>query len=441
MVTTQPLIMAATIRASTKGLKIIDEARRKKGWAKTEKAWVEQVPTSIPTLKRFWAGVAIQTEPFQKICEVVGIDDWELIADFEIEDKSPIPSKTKRLIVTIQANFEGTDKQKLDDTIAFLQKLTGDPTIQILDIDEGSIKLILGGSPEALERIEALFKSGDLIEVSGISIQDVHFLRKKELILLIKKNGGAALDHSFVNLSDVNLSGANLSDVNMRGANLSEACLYNANLSRANLSGADLFRANLLEADLSGADLSNSDLRRADLSETNLFGTNLSGADLSGADLSRANLRSTQLDKTTKVGNKWRLVWEVLNQGAIGRDLSGSELSDVDLRMTDLSGSNLSRAYLRGSELNGSNLSRANLSKANLSIANLSRADLSGANLSGATLGGSNLEEANLRGTNLSEARFRNNPGLSDMDKADMKKRGAIFEDSPESGISSFVKR
>jgi hypothetical protein len=47
--------MAATIRASTAGLDKVDQARRKKNWKKTEKAWADLALTSIATLRRFWA--------------------------------------------------------------------------------------------------------------------------------------------------------------------------------------------------------------------------------------------------------------------------------------------------------------------------------------------------------------------------------------------------
>jgi uncharacterized protein YjbI with pentapeptide repeats len=345
MIISPPLTMAATLRASTKGLAEVDQARRKKGWSKLEKAWVDLAPTSEATLRRFWAGLAIQTETFQKICELVGILDWESIANFEKIDESPPQGYTKRLCFAIAGSIEEIDKNKLDAIVALLRKLGGDATIEILDIDEGSIKLILGGSPEALSEIEALFRSGELTEVSGVLVQDVHFLEKDELILLIQKNGGTALNLVGADLSGADLSGVDLSEADLQGTNLFGADLQGANLFGADLSRADLSRANLDEADLIGADL-----READLSEADLF-----GADLSGADLSEANLS--------------------------GADLSGANLREVDV----------------------------------------SRADLGEANLNG--------------------ARFENNLGLSELNKLEMKKRGAIFQDSPDSDVPSFAGR
>ena len=85
-------------------------------------------------------------------------------------------------------------------------------------------------------------------------------------------------------------------------------------------------------------------------------------------------------------------------------NLSGVDLSRVDLSGTDLSWASLSRANLSCTDLSWANLSRANLSRANLSWVNLSRANLSRANLSRANLSRANLSWVNLSGTNLSGA-------------------------------------
>ncbi len=172
---------------------------------------------------------------------------------------------------------------------------------------------------------------------------------------------GAYLMGADLNWAD--LSWADLSWANLIRANLSAAYLKGANLSWANLTGADLSGADLIWTDLSWADLIGANLSRADLS-----GADLSGANLSRADLSGVNLSGVKIDKETKVDDKWRQVWEIVNQGAEGKDLSGLDLS---------------RANLRGANLRGADLSGANLRGANLRGANLRGADLSGANLSG----------------------------------------------------------
>ncbi|MEB3360151.1 MAG: pentapeptide repeat-containing protein, partial [Synechococcales bacterium] len=286
MTTTKPSTMAATVKASAAGLDRIDKARRKKGWTKTEKAWAGLACTSEATLKRFWAGVAIRSETFRDICGAVGIDDWESIVDFEDDDKPQSEISSRRLSVQLDINLEDIDGQLLKDLLAILNKIGSDGSIKFLDVDEGSIKLILGGSEEALERIEALFKAGELAQIEGIEVQDVHFLERDELVALIRKNGGVDLDLSKADLGGANLSGAALFRANLFRANLSRASLYGANLINANLSGADLFGAVLSTANLFGAVLGGANLSGAALFRANLFRANLSRASLSGANLS-----------------------------------------------------------------------------------------------------------------------------------------------------------
>ena len=225
---TLPTTMAATVRASNKGLDLVDKARCKKGWAKTEKAWADLATTSKATLRRFWGGINIQTKAFQDICKAVGLEDWESIADFESEDDLPPKTYEKRLSFAIAGSIEEIDKHKLDAIVALLRKLGGDADIEILDIEEGSIKLTLGGSEESLQKLQELFDSGELQKVEGLVVENVHLLTKEEIIESIRNNTGSGQ-----NLNGVDLSRANLSGVNLNGADL----------IKANLIGADLIKA------------------------------------------------------------------------------------------------------------------------------------------------------------------------------------------------------
>ena len=49
-------------------------------------------------------------------------------------------------------------------------------TLNILEIEASSVKLVLEGSQQGIQRLEELFKSGQLTEVSGIRIKDVHVI-------------------------------------------------------------------------------------------------------------------------------------------------------------------------------------------------------------------------------------------------------------------------
>ncbi|NER28555.1 MAG: hypothetical protein F6J89_13210, partial [Symploca sp. SIO1C4] len=73
--------MVATLKASQKGLEIIDIKRRRRGWTKCANIWANTANISQTTLKRFWRRIPIRQENFVAICEAVKIDNWEEIVD------------------------------------------------------------------------------------------------------------------------------------------------------------------------------------------------------------------------------------------------------------------------------------------------------------------------------------------------------------------------
>jgi Pentapeptide repeats (8 copies) len=132
--------------------------------------------------------------------------------------------------------------------------------------------------------------------------------------------------------------------------------------------------------------------------------------------------------------------------GLMEADLSKADLSGADLSESNLIGANLSEAILNRAKLNNAHLLYADLREseligADLRGARLSSADLRGANLSRAKLNGAELIATRLSQANLSQTRFGNNQVLSVDAISEMKERGAIFEDLPESDVPSFVKR
>ena len=78
-----------SLRASERGLEIVNSARVRKGWSKSSDTWANLAEVSSGTLKRFWQRKAIRGYSFQEICNAVGIQDWREIADFELF-KEPI---------------------------------------------------------------------------------------------------------------------------------------------------------------------------------------------------------------------------------------------------------------------------------------------------------------------------------------------------------------
>jgi WD40 repeat protein len=73
--------MAPSIKASVKGLEIVDKARRMKGWNKTTtSAWHELAECSKSVFDNFWKPAPINQDNFVKICRAVGVD-WNRVVD------------------------------------------------------------------------------------------------------------------------------------------------------------------------------------------------------------------------------------------------------------------------------------------------------------------------------------------------------------------------
>jgi uncharacterized protein YjbI with pentapeptide repeats len=123
------------------------------------------------------------------------------------------------------------------------------------------------------------------------------------------------------------------------------------------------------------------------------------------------------LKQGVKIWNKWREGNPKVEIDLSEADLSGTDLSGVNLREASLGGANLIKANLNTSTLMGANLSRAilfrsNLFAVNLIMADLSWVDLSETNLSGAYLPRANFSEATLANTILANIDFSQTLGL-----------------------------
>jgi len=139
------------------------------------------------------------------------------------------------------------------------------------------------------------------------------------------------------------MTGADLSKANLNGADLSGTDLSGTDLSEANLSGADLSGADLSQANITGAKIDGEtqldtkwrviwEIVNQEVIRQDLQGIDLRGANVIGVDFGRTNLRGVQIDDKTQMDEKWRLVWEIVNQKTVGRDLQGADLSEVYLR-------------------------------------------------------------------------------------------------------------
>ncbi|MBE9089720.1 pentapeptide repeat-containing protein [Microcystis aeruginosa LEGE 11464] len=381
-------------------------------------------------------------EKIEKSNLITALSRWKLQPECNQKNTNYDGKFSGAVVFTASEN----KKKQILTLLELLRKITDDQEITITDIEQGSIKLTLKGSQKSLEKIESLFKSGDLNKISGdITVENVQFtednclaftiagdVNADEITYLKSTIIGQNLAESPKQLAEE--SSANPFSVKTVSTNEASKEINNKliesikkpnflqriirrfgriNLKEANLSGADLIEADLRKADLRGAKLWGANLREADLRGAKLWGANLSGANLNGANLSGTVGGKFDWDPTAKGSGRSR-GWADLNtdlsranlRGAnlMEANLRGANLMEANLRGANLRGAILSRAILSGAILNGAILKEANLKEANLKEAILWGANLRGANLSRAFLGWAILRGADLREADLSEA-------------------------------------
>lgn len=129
------------------------------------------------------------------------------------------------------------------------------------------------------------------------------------------------------------------------------------------------------------------DLSAIDVADGTLININFHNANLSGANLSNTRLAMSNL---------------------VHADLRGANLNGALLADTDLQYAKLNRASLRGADLGMANLSYADLTDANISGGSLYDAVLINTNLSGADLSGVGLGQTTFTNNNLSSTKGLN---------------------------------
>ena len=205
------------------------------------------------------------------------------------------------------------------------------------------------------------------------------------------------------NFNGVDLRNSNLFRADLSKADLSHAILENANLNSANLNSAYLFKANLTRANLQNADLRNAYFSQANLTSAYLSGALCCGTYFKDAELKFANLKKARFSRKTMIDFKWHYVWEIVNRGAVKKNLSGADLSNANLQGTNFAEANLANA----------NLTNSILLNSNLDLANLTNTDLAGANVKGVDLNRANLKGAKLKSAIGRDVQFRDNKSVN----------------------------
>lgn len=84
-------MQSKTLKASEKGLTLVDQARHRKGWNKYAESWCKVAHVAEGTLKRFWHRENILRENFMAICQAVDCD-WQRVV--ELQEDPPVLEST-----------------------------------------------------------------------------------------------------------------------------------------------------------------------------------------------------------------------------------------------------------------------------------------------------------------------------------------------------------
>ena len=336
-----------------------------------------------------------------------------------------IPKATKTapqpVAFVMSGKVSSSTASELQAFVELLRKKTGDDSIDIAFFQEGSIKVILNGSPEGLSKLQEMFESGELDQLN---------IPPVEAVTPIDSNTQDARKPRLIQALHLSLKNVNLDLAGDLYSNLVHASARDNTLDNALDNALDLMD------DIYSAIAS----ARASASDSAL------GIALDNAlDLMNARAHSHALALARDIDS----ALDIASDGALARDID-SALDIARARAIDLA-SALDIARTRASDValaRDSGIARARAiardiarnsgidHNLDLSKANLHGANLRDINLTGADLTGADLTHADVTGTV-----FGDNPGLTETDKRDLQSRGAIIQDPPSSDVPALVLR
>ena len=110
-----------------------------------------------------------------------------------------ISSTSPRYQVTLDVDADNMDVNQLKQLIRGLGAVIGDDSIRVIKVDRGSLKLDITGNSDKLQRLLELFDSGELTEISGVSITAIEAVDSNTVSQQTSSEYHAELINSFIN--------------------------------------------------------------------------------------------------------------------------------------------------------------------------------------------------------------------------------------------------
>ncbi|MDB9529951.1 pentapeptide repeat-containing protein [Oscillatoria sp. CS-180] len=246
-------------------------------------------------------------------------------------EQSPIPKA-----FAVSGKMGDLSPAELAAIVQLLRQKTGDGSIELAFFTEGSIKLVLNGTPEGLDKLQELFDSAELTEV--LDNRPVEYVRS------IESSSTEARKARLLQVLRVYAEKRKLDIVRARELARELARDLNLDLVQAQTPN----RARDLNLDLA---------RTLALALVLALARNLALARTLARDLNLALVRYRELNRDLDLDLAMNLVHA--RYLALARVLS--LFVDIDFGYADLSGANLRRLDLRGVILEGADLSDADV--------------------------------------------------------------------------------
>ena len=205
--------------------------------------------------------------------------------------------------------------------------------------------------------------------------------------------------------SSADFTNANFTNANLKNANFLSTTVTDVIFTNANLSGVNFYEVE----GLTDSQLrSAADITGIQLSQIDLTNFNLSGLDFSGGQFYGSTV--SNVDFTNAILDKVTFYGGVIGltdkQLRSTKSLVGTIIRDMDATGFDLSGLNLSAGGIIGIKCLNSNFIETNFISANLESSDFSGSNFSRADLKNVYLDNSSLVNTNLFSTNLTGASF-----------------------------------
>ncbi len=138
--------MAVTLRLSEQGLQRVELARKKLNFSAQASIWYGTAHTSLATLKRFRERKPVAQEVFKRLCEVIGIMDWESLIDETLETVDSVDTKAAKIqSQSLPTNSNQIDASEFPDDIVFYGRVQELVTLERLILQEQSRLVIMTG--------------------------------------------------------------------------------------------------------------------------------------------------------------------------------------------------------------------------------------------------------------------------------------------------------